>query len=125
MPANWEQPSHLAAQQVAAEEPFVSALGGFVHPVHVMAPEAYAVLLHQLGLREQKVRIQVYGHLLEGADDVVEWVKGSLLTTYRARLSDDVYDGFVERYRERLRAQIGDARPYFFTFRRMLIWASR
>jgi trans-aconitate 2-methyltransferase len=125
MPANWEHPSHLTAQRVAGEESFRSALDGFAHPVHVMAPEAYAALLHRLGFREQLVRIQVYGHLLNGVDDVVEWVKGSLLTVYRARLSAVMYDNFVERYRDLLRAQIGAAQPYFFTFRRLLIWASR
>jgi trans-aconitate 2-methyltransferase len=124
MPANWEQVSHVTAQRVAGEEPFREALDGFVHAVHVLAPEAYAVLLHRLGFREQQVRIQVYGHLLDGADDVVEWVKGSLLTVYRARLSAPMYDGFVERYRSLLRSEIGEVRPYFFTFRRLLIWAS-
>lgn len=125
MPANWEQLSHLTAQRVAGEAAFRGVLGGFVHPVHVLAPDAYAVLLHRLGFREQQVRIQVYGHLLNGIDDVVEWVKGSLLTVYRARLSAAMYDTFVDRYRELLRSQVGDAQPYFFTFRRILIWASR
>lgn len=125
MPANWDQPSHRTARDVAAEEPFRDALGGFVHPVHVMAPEAYAVLLHRLGFREQHVRVQIYGHLLDGAGDVVEWVKGSLLTTYRGRLSTDMYDRFVDRYRSLLRSRIGGAQPYFFTFRRLLLWARR
>jgi trans-aconitate 2-methyltransferase len=125
MPANWEQPSHQTARQVAEEEPFRSALDGFVHPVHVLAPEAYAVLLHRLGFREQQVRVQVYGHLLAGPDDVVEWVKGSLLTVYRSRLSTAVYDRFVDRYRDRLRSSVGQVEPYFFTFRRLLIWARR
>ena len=125
MPANWEQPSHLTALQVAAEEPFRRALSGFVHPVHVMSPESYSNLLQRLGFRDQYVAIRVYGHLLEGANDVVEWVKGSLLTTYQAHLSAETYAAFVERYRELLRSRIGDTRPYFFTFRRMLIWAGR
>lgn len=125
MPANWEQPPHRTAERVAAEEPFCSALDGFVHPVHVMAPEAYAELLHRLGFDEQQVRVQVYGHLLDGADDVVEWVKGSLLTAYRARLSAEIYGKFVERYRDLLRSHISGARPYFFTFRRLLIWGQR
>jgi trans-aconitate 2-methyltransferase len=89
-----------------------------------MAPEAYAVLLHRLGFREQQVRVQIYGHVLGGADDVVEWVKGSLLTVYRARLSNEMYDRFVDRYRSLLRSQLGDEQPYFFTFRRILIWAA-
>jgi trans-aconitate 2-methyltransferase len=88
-----------------------------------MAPEAYAVLLHRLGFREQQVRIQIYGHLLDGANDVVEWVKGSLLTVYRTRLSTEMYDRFVDRYRNLLRSRIGDSQSFFFTFRRILIWA--
>ena len=31
---------------------------------HVLTPEAYAVVLHELGFREQTVRLQVYGHHL-------------------------------------------------------------
>ena len=33
-----------------------------------------------LGYRRQKVRLHVYGHVLASRAEVVEWVKGSLLT---------------------------------------------
>ena len=52
-----------------------------VRPAHILAPEAYAGLLQRPGVRpEQHVRLQVYGHLLEGPESVVEWVRGTLLT---------------------------------------------
>ena len=52
----------------------------------VLAPEAYAALLDRLGFAEQHVRLQVYGHMLPARDDVVEWVKGTLLTDYQRRM---------------------------------------
>jgi len=55
----------------------------------------------------------------------VEWVKATLLTDYQSRMADDLFPRFLERYRERLRLRLSDARPYFFTFKRILLWAQR
>jgi trans-aconitate 2-methyltransferase len=63
--------------------------------------------------------MQVYGHVLPSSADVVEWVRGSLLTFYER---DD--PRFLDRYRERLMRILGDQRPYFYTYRRVLMWAS-
>jgi trans-aconitate 2-methyltransferase len=125
VPDNWDHASHLAADSVAAEEPFASALGGSAHPRHVLAPEAYAAILDRLGYREQTVRLQVYGHHLDSREGIVAWVEGSLLSEYRRRLSPELYARFLERYRERLFAAVPDERPYFFTFRRILARARR
>jgi trans-aconitate 2-methyltransferase len=108
---------------MAGEPPFREALNGYAHPRPVLKPEAYAVLLDRLGYREQHVRLQVYGHHLASREDVVEWVKGSLLTDYRRRLPADLYEEFLRRYRERLLNQLEDTRPYFLTYKRMLFWA--
>ena len=43
--------------------------------------------------------MEVYGHELESTSEVVEWVMGTLLTPYRTRLSPELFDAFVERYR--------------------------
>jgi len=56
---------------------------------------------------------------------VVEWVRASLLTSYQRRLPAEAYDRFVARYRERLLAELGQARPFLFTFKRLLLWADR
>jgi len=102
VPANDDAPSHVVAREVALEEPFRSALGGDVRHLALLEPVAYARLLDRLGFREQHVRLQVYGHHLRDRDEVVEWVKGSLLGHYRQRLPSALYAEFESRYRERL-----------------------
>ena len=58
-------------------------------------------------------------------DAVVEWVRGTLLTDYELRLPEPLYREFVARYRERLHAALGDQRPYFYPFKRILLWGRR
>ena len=87
--------------------------------------EAYATLFHRLGFARQTVKLVVYGHLLESRESVVEWVKGSILTEYQSRLAPDLYERFLETYRRRLLPRLADERPYFFTFRRVLMHAAR
>ncbi len=126
VPANDGHPYHTSAADVAEEEPFRTALGGYVlRGFGCPRPEEYALLLHRLGYREQQVRLQVYGHLLDGPQDVVEWAKGTVLTAYQQRLPADLFQAFLARYRERLLAQLEDSRPYFFPFKRVLAWAQR
>jgi trans-aconitate 2-methyltransferase len=57
MPANHDHPSHLVAAEVAGDEPFRSALGGYRRESPVRAPEWYAELLDRLGLADQHVRL--------------------------------------------------------------------
>jgi trans-aconitate 2-methyltransferase len=122
VPANHDHPSHLVAERVAAEEPFRSALGAYVRRTPVLALERYAQLLHRLGYESQHVRLQVYLHVLPEAGAVVDWVKGTLLTDYRRRLPERVYEDYVARYRELLAAELPDVRPFPFSFKRMLLW---
>jgi len=125
MPANFDHPSHKLAAQTAREEPFATELGGYEREAPVLQPEAYAELLHRLGFTEQSVRLQVYGHVLASAEDVIEWVRGTLFTDYETRMSAARFEEFVTRYRTRLLAALGDQRPYFYAFKRILIWAGR
>ncbi|HUC05225.1 MAG TPA: methyltransferase domain-containing protein [Acidimicrobiales bacterium] len=126
VPANYRHPSHLLARQVANESPFIEALDGEVPSDRgrfVLPPELYADLLYELGSTEQVVRMEVYGHELPSTGEVVEWVMGTLLTPYRSRLSEDVFEEFLERYRELLIEELGEREPYFYAFRRILCWA--
>jgi trans-aconitate 2-methyltransferase len=123
VPANFDHVSHTLAADIAREEPFASAMHGYTRTFSVLPPEAYATLLHELGYEAQSVRLQVYGHVLESPDAVVEWVKGTLLTDYESRLPESLHKEFVARYRERLNAALGDQRPYFYPFKRILLWA--
>jgi trans-aconitate 2-methyltransferase len=123
VPANHDHPSHRTARAVADQEPFRAAGGLPASPV--LAAEAYARLLHQLGFREQVVRLEVYGHTLGARDEVVEWVTGTTLTPLRARLDDAGWKQFLDRYRQALLPQLQDSRPYFYTFKRILLWGRR
>jgi trans-aconitate 2-methyltransferase len=125
VPANDDHPSHATAVEVAGESPFREALGGHVRRSPVLPPEAYARLLHRLGWRQQQVRLQVYGHELEARDAVVEWVRGSVLTDYERRMPAELWPRFLERYRERLLPRLEATRPFFYPYKRVLLWASR
>jgi trans-aconitate 2-methyltransferase len=127
VPANADHPSHRVAVEVAHSEPFLSAFDGVppADPVatNVQSPEWYAHLLHELGFPAQHVRLQVYGHLLPSSSAVVEWVKGTSLTRFFKALPPELHDPFVERYRSALLDRIGDTAPFFYPFKRILMWA--
>jgi trans-aconitate 2-methyltransferase len=125
VPANHDHPSQTVAAEVAGEPPFREALQGFVRRSPLLVPEAYAVVLDALGYREPQVRLVVYSHHLPGRDDVVEWVKGSVLTDYQKRMPEELYPRFLEGYRERLRPRLADTQPYLLTYKRLFLWALR
>jgi trans-aconitate 2-methyltransferase len=126
VPANADHPSHALIAEVAAEAPFAAALdpAASVDPVaaNVLAPAAYAELLHDLGFGSQHVRLQVYGHVLASTAEVVEWTRGTTLTRVARGLPAELFEPFVERYRARLLDVVGDHRPYFYAFKRILLW---
>jgi trans-aconitate 2-methyltransferase len=125
MPANHDHPSHLVAAEVAGAEPFRTALGGYRRRSPVRAPEWYAELLDRLGLADQHVRLQVYLHRLAGPEEVVEWVRGTLLTDYAARMPPDLFEEFLVAYRERLLPRLADRRPFPYPFKRLLFCGRR
>jgi len=122
LPAMQDAPTHGAAVEVASEEPFSQALSGATTFQTALSPEAYAKLLDELGAKEQHVRLQIYAHHLPAREDVVEWVRGSTLTAYQARLPADLWPLFLSRYRERLMEKLEETRPFLFLFQRVLMW---
>jgi trans-aconitate 2-methyltransferase len=119
MPANDDHPSHRVAAEVARD------FGLAARPDPILPLQRYAELLHRLGYQRQHVRLQVYGHVLPSADDVVEWVRGALLTHYQSQLPGERFEEFLAAYRARLRGILGDERPFFYTYKRILIWGTR
>ncbi len=125
VPANDDHTSHVTARDVAAEEPFRSALGGYERSWPVMPPEWYAEQLDALGFTMLNVRLQVYGHHLPSSADVVEWVKGTYLTDYARRMAPGLYERYLVRYAEVLRERLGQRRPYFYAYKRILVHGRR
>ena len=125
VPDNFQHASHQTAEDVSAREPYRSALTGAGHSRNVLPPETYATILDRLGYAEQNVRLQIYGQRLPSRADIVAWVEGSLLSEYRRRLAPELFERFLDEYRKRLFERVPDERPFFFTYRRILVWARR
>lgn len=126
VPYNHDHPSHLASVDVAHREPFLSALGGDPPPdpvaVNVLRPEEYAELLFDLGLADPVVRLHVYPQVMPSTAAVVEWTKGTSLTRFFKRLPAELHEPFVDAYRSELIARVGERSPYFYAFKRILMW---
>ena len=126
VPANVDHPAHRIAAAVGEE--FADEFGGTPPPdpvLSVLPPGRYAELLDELGFADQHVRLQVYGHRLASTGEVVEWLKGSSLTRFRSRLDDATYARLLERYRSRVREEMGERAPYFYAFKRILMWGRK
>ena len=125
VPANADHPSHTCSVAVAAREPFAAAMGGAPPPdpvaTHVLRPEEYTELLHRLGVVDPHVRLQVYPQLMESSAAVVDWTSGTSLTRFFKVLPADLHEPFVDAYRRELLDTIGDVRPYFYAFKRILM----
>jgi trans-aconitate 2-methyltransferase len=124
MPASDDDVPHQTARELAQSPEFKPLLGGFSARDRLLAPEQYAAWLYKLGFVRQHVRTQVYAHLLESRQDVVEWMRGALLTDYQKRLKPEQYARFLERFTARLLPQLADERPFLFLQPRLLFWGA-
>jgi trans-aconitate 2-methyltransferase len=124
VPSNHNHISHQVYREVAAQEPFISALNGYNRQSPVLPIEAYATLLFKEEAQEIIVFEKVYPHVLENADAVVDWISGTALVPYFERLSDSMRVEFVEAIRRRMRLELPSS-PVFYPFKRILFLATR
>ena len=127
MPMNHDYPTHVLANTMSKEGRWSKLLGHEAREQNktMLTVEEYASLLFNLGFKEQKVFLRVYGHELESRDGVIEWVKGTLMTYFKSRLSQHDYDSFVSEFRDRLFRILPDNMPFFYPFKRALLWGKR
>lgn len=125
MPGNFNSPSHTLIKDVAAEGPWAARLEGVGLRAPVAAPEAYYAYLAPLA-RTVDIWEATYLHVLEGADPVVEWSRGTALRPVLAALGDEAERAvFLAEYAARVRAAYPprtDGRT-LFPFRRLFIVA--
>lgn len=123
MPFNFDHPSHTLAQEVALEVfPDKFAADEFIIPV--MPLEFYSNLFYASGFRDQNCVIKVYGHPMKAGSEVIEWVKGTTLTKIEKKLDPTEFKKYLEIYSEKILSVIGKG-SYFYTFKRMLLWAEK
>ncbi len=124
VPSNFRHPTQSLVRDLANEEPFQSALGGWSRTSPVLSIDEYADLLYSSGGQELTVYEKIYPHVLEDADALADWTSGTVLVPYFERLSEELKELFMERYRERLRLRYPTC-PVFFGFRRILFAVTR
>lgn len=121
VPSNADHPVYLLASELGKKWLGDEAPMDTVAK-NVYKPEQYATLLYQLGFSKQNVRLQVYDHHLGTTLDTLEWVKGTSLNRFKSIMSIQQYSNFLEEYKAVLIKELGEHSPYFFTFKRILIW---
>lgn len=124
VPGNFDSPSHALMRAVAADGPWAGALDGVLRADPVLDPAGYLGLMLDAGL-EARAWETTYAQLLEGADPVLAWVRGTGLRPVVAALdaadpSGALTAAFTERYAGALR-EAYPAGPHgtVFPFRRV------
>lgn len=126
MPANFDAPSHALLRRTAAHGPWAAALRGADRVDPVAAPEVYYRFLSGLA-RDLDIWFSEYLQCLDGADPVLNWVKGTALVPYLSRLDEEMAGAFLAAYGARLQAAYppeGNG-VTLFPFRRLFLIAYR
>ncbi|WP_327230503.1 trans-aconitate 2-methyltransferase [Streptomyces murinus] len=122
VPDNVDAPQHVLMRELAAAPRWRDRLTGVLRRTDsVHTPGIYLDRLARLGCATDVWRT-TYLHVLEGADPVLDWVKGTGLRPVLTVLADDpeARDAFLAEYRDLLRAAYPRA-PYgtVLPFRRL------
>jgi trans-aconitate 2-methyltransferase len=103
MPIAHDAPWYAAMAEIAREAAWAGRLARVSTPRPAAAEQYYDWLAPIC--RQIDIWSTTYLHVLEGADPVLEWVRGTSLRPYLDALSDpDERADFVEAYRARVRA---------------------
>ena len=125
MPRNFGAPSHTLITEVATSGPWRHTLVPLLRPSPVAEPEFYYDLLAPLAARLDIWETE-YLQVLEGANPVKEWTKGTWLLPLLAALDEPERSRFEAAYAERVAAAYpprGDGKT-LFPFRRLFVIAS-
>lgn len=128
VPSNFDHPSHRLLNDTARE--FADDLGGFSRlsdaPASrarpVLSLTAYAEKLFDLGGTDIVAFEKVYPVVLEDADGILAWTRGTALVPYLERLDASRGAAFEASYRAKLWAHWPSG-PVFYAFKRTLFTA--
>jgi trans-aconitate 2-methyltransferase len=103
MPHNHDAPSHAAMREAAEEGPWRAQLRNVRSIRPVGTPAAYYRILAPVA-RQIDIWETEYLHVLEGANPVVEWTKGTGLRPYLDALQEPERGAFLAAYAARIAA---------------------
>jgi trans-aconitate 2-methyltransferase len=102
----------------------LAEVAGWRHRMGNLDLPEYAELFYTLGATDITVMEKIYPHVLQDADAVLEWAKGTAMLPYLEKLNDSDRAAFVDEVRRKLRERYPQT-PVFFPFRRVLFYARR
>jgi trans-aconitate 2-methyltransferase len=123
MPAQNHNISNRLLNELAATEPFQSALGNYARDSPVLGIDHYASLLFENGSRSMTVFEKIYPLVLKDSDALFQWVSGTALIPFAERLEGQVRTDFIDAYQHMLQAQFKKT-PVFYPFRRIILEAT-
>jgi len=102
MPRNHDFATHALMRQVAAEGPWRDRLDGAREPSPVKPPEFYYDLLapRSAGFTIWETN---YIQIMDGIEAIIDWLHGTGLRPFLARLTETERPAFLERYAELLK----------------------
>jgi trans-aconitate 2-methyltransferase len=104
VPSAFNSPAHTLLRELALSPPYVERAGAAVRTSDAVdEPRDYAALLLDAGLTVD-VWETTYLHLLQGADPVLEWIRGTRLQPVLDTLPDDQAKEFEDEFADRLRS---------------------
>jgi trans-aconitate 2-methyltransferase len=128
MPNNFGNPSHRIMREMASSAEWREFFGGDRMPViHVKDPEFYYDLLAPIAARLDAWETE-YLHVMQNAEAIVEWVKGTGLRSFLDALdADSVRQRFLREYLENIRREypVRSDGKVLFPFRRLFLIAYR
>lgn len=125
LPGNFDQPSHAILRDLAASDRWRPLLSGAELNRQAEDPGQYLDLLARAGCVVDTWET-TYLHVLQGADPVAEWYRGTGLRPVLSALGEQHAEEFLAAYRERVRVAYPPA-PYgtVLPFRRVFVVANR
>ena len=102
IPDNLGEPVHELMRETAAQGPWASRMGDAARDELPTAEEYYDLL--RSAASEVDLWRTTYHHPLEGAEGIVEWMKGTGLRPFLAKLAADEERAFIQSYTARIAA---------------------
>ena len=123
MPDQHSNISNILLNELAAEEPFCTALQNWTRVSPVLSIDNYAQLFFENGSTSMTVYEKIYPLILQDTDALFDWVSGTALIPYTERLHGETKDHFIGEYKNRLQHNFKST-PVFYPFKRLILEAT-
>jgi trans-aconitate 2-methyltransferase len=123
IPAQNHNITNILLQDLAGEDPFKTALGGWTNHSSVLDIDQYAQILFENRSRQMTVLEKVYPLVLQDTNALFDWVSGTAMIPYVEKLDEETAQLFTTEYKNRLHSAFPKL-PVFYPFKRIILEAT-